>query len=130
MLNIAAVVVTYHPDPAHLLTLLTSLQAQVRWVCVVDNGSPPEAWPELPDGVILIAFHDNTGIAHALNCGVQQVSQYQPDYVLTMDQDSLPAPDMVTQLWQAAEQLRAAGQPVGAVGRSSKIAAAVIARLF
>ena len=44
MLNIAAVVVTYRPDPAHLLTLLTALQAQVRWVCVVDNGSSREAW--------------------------------------------------------------------------------------
>lgn len=116
MLNIAAVVVTYRPDPAHLLTLLTALQAQVRWVCVVDNGSSREAWPALPGGVTLIALPDNTGIAHALNCGVRQVSQYQPDYVLTMDQDSLPAPDMVAKLWQAAEQLRAEGLRVGAVG--------------
>lgn len=67
-----AIVVTYEPDTAALLRLVTTLAPQVGKITIVDNGSANlSQWRErLPASQVeLIAQPVNAGIALALNQG-------------------------------------------------------------
>lgn len=102
-----AVVVTYHPNQQELFALIEALAPQVHRIIIVDNGSdtstisPMTAMPH----VQLIALDHNKGIAAAQNIGIQAARQHRAQFVLLMDQDSIPAPDMVTQLHRALAEL-------------------------
>lgn len=97
--DICAGVVTYHPDISLLEANLEALIPQVSMVYVVDNGSENvadvrsyvEGKPELR----LICNSENVGIAKALNQLCTAAKQDGYAWILTMDQDSLPASDMV-----------------------------------
>ena len=97
--DICAGVVTYHPDIRLLEANLEALIPQVSMVYVVDNGSENvadvrsyvEGKPELR----LICNSENVGIAKALNQLCTAAKQDGYAWILTMDQDSLPASDMV-----------------------------------
>lgn len=116
-----AVLVTYRPDPAVLAAQLAALVPQVARVVVVDNASPGnavrgalDAYAQAP--LELVALPVNRGLAFAQNAGIAR-AQGRPDigYVLLMDQDSVPAADMVREL--VAAHARLAGQArVAAVG--------------
>jgi rhamnosyltransferase len=118
--RICAVVVTFNPDIDRLREQLTLLAPQVDRIVLVDNGSAPAAschFAALADGNIeQQLLGSNTGIAHAQNVGIAAARQDGATHVLLMDQDSLPAPDMVMQLLQALLDKNAAGIKVAAVG--------------
>ena len=59
---------------------------------------------------------ENTGIARAINIGLQDALAEGADFVLLSDQDSLPANDMVENLCRAYAELTDQGVKVGAVG--------------
>lgn len=116
--DVTAVVVTYEPDTTATEPLLRALTEQCRAVVVVDNGSAPALREELRAtcaalGAELVELATNEGIAAAQNVGIRRA---RTGYVLLMDQDSLPAPDMVARLVAAARSAEAAGLRVGAVG--------------
>lgn len=112
--GVAAVVVSYHPDPLALDALLAALAPQVQSVIVVDNASP--APPAVPAPVRLIRLACNEGIARAQNLGAQAALEAGADFVLLLDQDSLPAPDLVAQLRAALDAAAAQGWRVAAAG--------------
>jgi len=116
--KIVAVVVAYQPDPAALARLLRALAPQVATGCVVHNGSSlPDADPALQDsGFAVLHLGSNKGVASALNAGFFWAQAQQADYVISFDQDSEPAPDMVARLLRACSALQADGHRVGAVG--------------
>jgi rhamnosyltransferase len=122
--RVAAVVVTYHPDPLATADLLTALAPQVNLLVVVDNGSPPEALARLENevrtlgpGREVLALGANTGIAAAQNRGIAWARKRGAELVLLSDQDSVPAPDMVVRLVEGLQRATAAGGvPVAAVG--------------
>jgi rhamnosyltransferase len=58
----------------------------------------------------------NLGIASALNAGLRWAELQQVDFVITFDQDSEPASDMVARLLDAHRHLMAKGVRVGALG--------------
>jgi rhamnosyltransferase len=99
---VVAIVVTYHPDLVLLGALLTRLAPQVADVILVDNGSPCDivTWnaQREPAAVGVIALGENRGIAAAQNVGIQWARNRGAGFVLLMDQDSIPAPDMVEKL--------------------------------
>lgn len=104
--QVIAVVVTFRPDPAPLRRMLLALTAQVARVCVVDNSEDggaalAEAARDVP--VHSICLGRNAGIAHAQNVGIDWALDAGASHVLLMDQDSLPAPDMVRRLSEALE---------------------------
>ena len=105
--RIIAVVVTYHPDLPRLQRQLDALTPQVHSIVVVDNGSSDDltAWMTDHSGHkhIVVQLDRNHGIAHAQNVGIQHARRHCATHVLLMDQDSLPAPDMVSQLLGAAQ---------------------------
>ena len=113
-----AVVVAYRPDPDLLQRLLRALSPQVAGGVVINNGSglplTDAALAEL--GFSVQHLGDNLGVAAALNKGFHWAGQQQADFVVSFDQDSEPAPDMVQQLLGAWQTLSSRGVPVAAVG--------------
>jgi rhamnosyltransferase len=115
--EITAVVVTFHPDSSALSRLLETLSSMVGAVIVVDNGSPNRevAWiSNAFPHVHCIFLETNLGLARGQNLGIDQAVRHGAEYVLLLDQDSLPAPDMVLRLFDAATAR--AGQGIAAVG--------------
>lgn len=100
--SIVAVVVTYEPEIEVLGQLLDALVLQVGSVVVVDNGSHVdlEAWnnQRQTPSVEVLLLGENRGIAAAHNVGIQWALDGGAGYVLLMDQDSVPARDMVKKL--------------------------------
>lgn len=101
-LCVVAVVVTYQPTIDVLEQLLDAIVPQVMYVVVVDNGSYSDltAWNSERDtrAVKLLRLGENRGIAAAQNIGIQWARDRLAGFVLLMDQDSIPAPDMVEKL--------------------------------
>ena len=89
--RIAAVVSTYYPDEA-FPSRVTALAAQVAEVVVVDDGSRDDPADVLLEaarrGATVICLLRNSGIAAALNAGVDAAEATGHEFVLTLDQDS------------------------------------------
>lgn len=104
--NIAAIVVAYHPDIAQLAALLKSVQPQTAHCFIVNNGSD-----DLPSRLALHAIDTrqldiidmggNRGVGAAHNAGIAAARKAGATHVLLLDQDSVPAPDMVDKLINA-----------------------------
>lgn len=112
--DVVAVIVSYHPDAQALSRLVDTLGAQTGAVVVVDNASP--SLPELPPAVQLIRLPHNQGVAAAQNAGLQAAQRLGARFALLLDQDSLPAADMTSQLLAAWQDACGQGLRVGAVG--------------
>ncbi len=97
--NVCAVIVTYRPGP-ELDRLVEMLATQVGGVVVVDNSADSAVAETLrsvtrPLSAHLVLNPQNLGVAAALNVGVQWAMAQGYHWVLTMDQDSTPAPHLV-----------------------------------
>jgi rhamnosyltransferase len=116
--SVCAVVVSYHPQQERLLKLLTCLVPQVGHIVLIDNGSGAETQCQLQKLARLLSFSflpqpDNGGIAKAQNSGIDLALRQGFEYVLLMDQDSLPQADTVAILLDA---LLSQVRPTAAVG--------------
>lgn len=105
--NIVAVVVTYQPTLDQLQRQLDSLVPQVDAVVVVDNHSNVDlsVWMKLSakPARAVIQLESNQGVARAQNIGIAWARKQEATHILLMDQDSIPAPDMVRELIRAAQ---------------------------
>ena len=119
---IIAIIVTYNPDMAVFESLLSSIIPQVDHVVVVDNGSSLslvktiEEMAKTNTLVSLIKNIGNLGVATALNQGCEFSRENGADYVLLLDQDSVPEANMVRLLCDALKFKVEKGEKVGAVG--------------
>jgi rhamnosyltransferase len=100
--NTCAVVVTFQADSA-FPERLDRVVGQVGTVVIVDNGSGEPCVRQLRTltgrpGVHLILNHENEGIAHALNQGSRWAAARGYCWVLTLDQDTIVAPNMMESL--------------------------------
>lgn len=101
-LNVAAVIVTYNPDPDRVVATASVLAGQVGHIVVVDNGSRNEK--ELRQALAglasctLLSNRQNLGIAAALNQGMVESRARGFEWVLTLDQDSEIVPEYVGQM--------------------------------
>lgn len=98
-MKIAAVIVTYNPDIALLVTNVEAVMPQVKEVLVVDKHS------ENTDAIRValpvntkIHVEKNVGIAKATNDGIKMHETNGFNWVLTLDQDSTVLPDYISQL--------------------------------
>ncbi len=113
-----AVVLTYQPDIPALEAMLERIMPQVSGIVIVDNGSGAEAQAALANVVArhssirAIYLDANLGVAAGHNRGIQAALDEDCAFVLILDQDSLPAEDMVAELAggyrRAAESARVA----------------------
>jgi rhamnosyltransferase len=97
--SICGVMVTWNPDEG-LCSRIENIVRQVDRMVVVDNGSSvQEALFEVcaRTDISLITNNRNSGIATALNQGIEYARQHGYKWVLTLDQDSLPSDLMVSE---------------------------------
>ena len=110
--RVVAVVVTYQPNLEGLEQLLDALIPQVESVVLVDNGSHAdlETWNKErhTHAVEALLLKENMGIAAAHNAGIQWARNRGAGFALLMDQDSIPAPDMVEKLVSVISELPSA----------------------
>lgn len=118
--NIVAIIVTYCPNLVTLEQLIKVVRPQVNHLVVVDNSSGETSsicpFQQQAQDLIWLPQGQNIGLAAAQNLGIAQARTLSADYVLLLDQDSLPAQDMVEQLLKVAEKIAAGGVPPAAVG--------------
>lgn len=112
--RVASITVTFEPDAKRLARQIEAVRAQVEDVIVVDNGSSSAPVPGA--GVHWIPLGENMGIARAFNVGISEARRRGADFVLLLDHDSVPAPDMVGLLVAAACARIEAGERLAAVG--------------
>lgn len=115
--DVVAVIVCYYPDPDQLQGLLRVVVPQVSRTIVVNNG-PAHTLPNLDDfqPLSLLEPGNNLGVAAAINLGADAAIQTGARYLLLLDQDSLPADDMVFCLLKAYRLLEEGDRHVAAVG--------------
>lgn len=117
---IFAIAVTHRPDLGLLARVLQACRRQVSGLLVVDNGSPLEqrrlmgAMARELD-FALVELDKNQGIAAAQNRGIALARGAGASHVLLLDQDSVPAENMVSRLLAGLQQAQV-GSPVAAVG--------------
>jgi rhamnosyltransferase len=93
-MNIAGVVILYHPDMELLLANIQSYNTGLKQLYVYDNSETKtpgieEALFKLNPSIEYKYFNENEGIAKRLNQAMDQAAFNHYDYLLTMDQDSL-----------------------------------------
>jgi rhamnosyltransferase len=106
--QVVAVVVSFNGGE-QLRVGVDALLAQIEHVLVVDNGSEESSLAVLRDlethpRVTVTRLGRNTGMGHALNVGVRFARERGFDWILTMDQDSVPQPSMVEAFRRAVER--------------------------
>jgi rhamnosyltransferase len=110
-----AAIIVFNPCAEALARLILSLRTQVDAICLVINGGAQDLLTQLldagiPEGVVVsIRMPYNVGVASAQNEGIRYAIQNRFQRILLLDQDSLPASDMVYELGRAlAEAPKAA----------------------
>lgn len=126
MADVAAVIGAYRP--VDLVPLLEVITPQVARVVVADDASPVTSDAALRAAVprthLTVRFDGNAGIARSMNAGLKDAHDHGMGWLLTLDQDSLPEPDHVQRLLEAARAAEASDVRVGAVGAAIIVGAA------
>lgn len=115
--RVIAVIVAYLPNPGTLAQLIATIGSQVDGIVLVCNSEI-----ELSDkpaiskcAVTTIKNQSNIGLAAAQNLGLNQCLVEGADFVLFLDQDSIPGAELVRDLMAADSLLSERGFAVGAV---------------
>jgi rhamnosyltransferase len=114
--RVVAVIVTFHPDIKKLNKILFSVTEQVESVIIVNNGD----YLGLQESLANVKIHHlnaNLGIAAAQNFGINHALNLGAKFVLLLDQDSVPANNMVEKLMEAYNEA-SQNHVVAAVGPS------------
>lgn len=99
MSKIGAGIVSFNPEINRLKENVKSIITQVESVLIVDNGSDNiKEIEELCEnsGCVLIKLGCNKGIAYALNQICKYFYSLNFEWIVTLDQDSVSPPDMVS----------------------------------
>ncbi len=111
------VIVAYQPEKGQLARLLEVIADQVYRIIVVCNSTVDgESIPALGTKLEVIHHSTNVGLAAAQNTGLRRCRQWSADFVLFLDQDSLPPSGLIEQLLSVTRQLTNDGEQVAAVG--------------
>jgi rhamnosyltransferase len=118
--DVWAVVVLYRPDAEATRRQHDALRPQVSGIVYYDNGGGREVLEALgllgKDGIRSAGDGQNLGIAEGLNRGLALARERGAARALLLDQDSVPAADMLAALDAAAARAAEQGARVGAVG--------------
>ena len=116
--GVTSVTVAFNPDRSRLVDQVRSLEPAVQHVVVIDNASrEPVASILSGTSARVVALADNAGLASAFNRGIALAREHGSEFVLILDDDSVPAPGMVEALVAAYRDRSSRGAaPVAAVG--------------
>lgn len=123
--KVTAVVVTFNRHEL-LRRCLAALQAQHRSpssIIVVDNSSTDDTWLTLdeiaatsPIPIRIVRTSSNLGGAGGFAVGIETALAESPSWLWLMDDDCESAPEALSELLRAAEQLHTQGERWGPVG--------------
>ena len=110
VIGVAGVVTAFRPS-AELVNNVESLLRQVPVVVVVDDGGGPgfdHIFAALARvGAVVLCLEANSGIGVALNAGIRKAREISdPEYIVTVDQDSYLPAGYVQALHNAAGEAR------------------------
>jgi rhamnosyltransferase len=118
--DVWAVVILYRPDPEGVRAQHEALAVQVAGIVYVDNGDGRDTLTRLEllakERVRCVGDGQNVGIAEGLTRGITRAREAGAAFVLLLDQDSVPAVDMVARLAITLELARAQLGSTGSVG--------------
>ena len=107
--SISAIIVTFYPDD-RFFEMLRSIDEQVDNIWIVDNGSGGQTRAKLEDlgsdsnNTFNFILNDkNLGLATAQNQGIREAINEGSKWILLLDQDSIPAENMIDKMMAAAE---------------------------
>lgn len=106
---VVAGVVVYRPELEKLVSLVNSTLPQVSSCVLVINEAPDDLPAQLArQGVevrslVFVSMGYNRGVATAQNAGIAAAREARATHVLLLDQDSVPATDMVLKFLEALE---------------------------
>lgn len=111
------IIVLYNPNLSILSLLLSAIYKQVDYIFISDNSkektySDFEKYPN-------INYHfneGNKGIAFAQNIGIKYLKELNVDFILFLDQDSIPPDNLISKLYIRYTELTVNGYQVGGVG--------------
>lgn len=121
--RVAAVIAAYNPDH-RIIEVFMAIRKQVSLVVIVDDESGEAATPVFDKlrslGAEVVHLPQNSGIARTLNVGIARSSELVgPEYYLTLDQDSIPDPDYVSNALDTIRLARKLKVPIGFVGAAT-----------
>ncbi len=108
-MKIAAVVVLYYPDHTLLQKLIEAVKPSADTIILVDNTPASNVatgdQADLDEKIIRISNGENLGVAEAHNQGIRTALDQGCDYLLILDQDSIPSTDLVARQLAALDQI-------------------------
>lgn len=114
---IGAILVLYNPDLSRTRQVVERMLSQVDAICAIDNSDNDKAtemFKELPK-VKYISLHGNYGIAKAQNEGIRYFQKEGFDFIVFIDQDTMPEEGTISRLLSSWQCLDRQGIKVGAV---------------
>ncbi len=110
--KICAVIVTWNIGEEFIVNVNAVLH-QVDRVIIIDNGSCTKTrlmlesiWKQNSHKIDIILNDKNAGIASAQNQGVKRACEMEFKWILLLDHDSRPEPDMVVRLLEGYDSLK------------------------
>ncbi|UFN53490.1 glycosyltransferase family 2 protein [Acinetobacter pittii] len=117
---IAGIIVTFNPDRDNLFKLISSLENDLSYICVVDNCSSNNVIDDQLffsiNKLEIVKLSDNFGIAYAQNIGIEKVVKNNANYVLFFDQDSSVESNFVQNLYEDYNEIKKQDIPIAAIG--------------
>lgn len=123
--SVVAVVVTYNPDIELLKKNIYSYISSVEKIIVCNNSlfllQEKLDWDtSILEKIEILNFMENKGIAQAQSIGMEKAMEYNPGFILQMDQDSVILENGVQKLVDSFLELRKNGINVGLLGPVQK----------
>ncbi len=112
--KIYTVLVAYNSTKEDLSPAVDELLRQTSFVVICNNSKADLIYDY--SRIKVLNFGDNLGIARAQTLGMTWAYEDGAEFVLQMDQDSLPDPDMVKLLYESYLALLCANYNVGLIG--------------
>lgn len=119
--RVYAITVIFNPDLLRLKSQYMALEKQVDFVIFVNNGYSSDLSAAICEfskngKVIVEQLGGNFGVASAFNKGIDIAIKHGADFVLLLDQDSLPAFGMCAALLDTYRNKTRNGEKIFAVG--------------
>ena len=122
MHKISTIIVIYNPNILILKKNIQAIYQQVSHIILIDNSNNSiEQFLNLnlSNFTSKISYHFNNnigGIANAQNIGIEIAKNLKSDFILMLDQDSIPSINMVSILFQNYNTLTDTGINLAAIG--------------
>ncbi len=110
--TICSVTVTYNPDRI-INEQIDVLKRTVDFIIIVDNASVKKdvfKYIKRNKNLLIINNNNNTGLAAALNTGIEIAIKRRHKWIITFDQDSLPDDKMIENMLKVYNKIKYEGR--------------------